>query len=197
MKRARTQYELIPEIRDRWSPRAFSPAEVETEKLLRMLEAASWAASSRNEQPWRFVIGVKGKSDTWNKVFDCLDPWNQRWAHTAPVLGIVIGKTHFAHNNTPNSTFAYDCGQAMAMLSVQATHDELMLHQMGGIFPDKAMELFSIPSDFKVLAAFAAGYLGKVENIDPEYHASELSERSRKSLDDLVFGSQWGEKAKL
>src|SRR5437868_15305001 len=104
-------YELI---RRRWSPRSFSNREVSTEDLKTILEAARWAASSYNEQPWRFLVARKSDHAAYEKILNLLAPANQAWAKTAPVLLIMAAKRTFSHNGSPNRFGLHDAGQALA-----------------------------------------------------------------------------------
>lgn len=190
MKKPDTPYDLHPLIAQRWSPRAFSDKPVTKENILKLFDAARWAASSFNEQPWRFLIGMKG-DDSYNKILDTLVEFNQQWARNAPVLIISCGKKTFSKNGKPNRHYAYDTGQAMANLALQATADGLHIHQMAGFSREKVVELFSIPEDFEPLAACALGYLGDPSILDEKSQRSETSARSRKSLDEIVFSEEW------
>ncbi|MEI6750207.1 MAG: nitroreductase family protein, partial [Bacteroidota bacterium] len=129
-KEAPTTLSLHELIRKRWSPRAFAPTAVEPEKLQRIVEAARWAPSSSNLQPWIFVIGFSGDK-TYNAIFSTLVEFNQLWAITAPVLMLAIGKETNAKGE-PNGSYSYDVGQAVAYLTMQAMAEDLYVHQMGG-----------------------------------------------------------------
>ena len=192
-KPARTEYPIHSLFINRWSPRAFSDQTVSEEKIKTVLEAARWAASSYNEQPWRFIVGVKEKNNAYEKILDTLSGFNQTWAKNAPVLIMACGKKIFSHNQKPNRHYYYDVGQAMASLSLQATEEQLYIHQMAGFFPDKAREAFAIPADYDPVAAAAMGYLGNADNLDENHKKSELAARTRKPLTETCFGNGWGE----
>ena len=190
IKLAQTKYLLINEIKQRWSPRAFSPEKIDKEDLASLFEAMSWAASARNEQPWRLIVGLKNQTPAYEKIYGCLDDWNKKWANTAPVLGIVVAKTHI--DNQLNPTAIYDCGAAMATLSIQAANKDIYVHQMGGILKDKIYNDFQISSEeYAVIAGFALGKLGNLDSIDPYYHPMETSVRTRKTPNEFVFGEDW------
>lgn len=195
LKKAVTKHPILPLLQARWSPRAFAPTSVPSDVIARLFEAASWSASSYNEQPWRFILGTTTAPKLYDKVFECLNPWNQAWAKSAPVLVLVVGKKTFSHDGSANRSASYDCGAAVASLSLQATHEDLFVHQMAGIFPEKARQLFQIPDDFEVLTALAIGYLGELDRIPAEFWASEQAPRTRKPITDLVFANNWGETA--
>src|SRR5829696_1208912 len=119
-------------VRRRWSPRAFSSRAVERETLLSVLEAARWAPSSFNAQPWSFLVATQEDPAGFERMLNCLVPQNQAWAKAAPVLMIAVAKTHFEHNGKPNRHALYDTGQAVAFLTLQATALDLYVHQMAG-----------------------------------------------------------------
>jgi nitroreductase len=194
-KKAQTAVPILGALAERWSPRAFSAQAVEEEKLLQLFEAARWAASSRNEQPWRFFIAQKGEP-AYDKLFKGLNQWNQKWAYTAPVLGVTLVKKHFTQNGKANAHAWHDLGLAMGNLSAQATHMNLKLHQMGGIEQDYLVSALDIPEDtYEVVAMFALGYhdIKRLEELDERYHESEKSPRQRRPLTDLLFSASFGE----
>lgn len=195
-KPAVTDKDLHPLIKNRWSPRSFDVRSVETVKLQRLFEAARWAPSSFNEQPWRFVAGEKG-DETWQKIFDSLNDWNQQWAAQAPVLVLTLGSARHAKNNKENATFKYDVGQAVACLTVQASADGLVVHQMGGFSKQKTVEHFDIPEDFVPLTISAIGYQAAPENLPADFETLERSPRSRKPLEELVYSGRFGQSITL
>ncbi len=195
-KPAITDKDIHPLIKNRWSPRSFDVRSVETVKLQRLFEAARWAPSSFNEQPWRFVAGIKG-DETWQKIFDSLNEWNQQWAAEAPVLVLTIGSTRHAKNNKENAIFKYDVGQAVACLTVQASADGLVVHQMGGFSKQKAVEHFDIPEDFVPLTVSAIGYQAAPEKLPADFETLERNPRSRKPLEEFVFSGRFGQPSTL
>ena len=178
---------------NRWSPRAFAVKPVAIDTIKKVMEAARWSASSYNEQPWRFIVGIKDENDSYAKIFEVLGSFNQSWAKNAPVLILGCGKKTFSHNQQPNKHYLYDVGQAMASLSLQATEEHLYLHQMAGFFPDKAREVFGIPSDFDAVVAVAMGYLGDPDTLSEKHRNAELAPRTRKHLDEICYGNGWDE----
>lgn len=193
-KIAHTDHSVIEEIRNRWSPRAFSSKSVEEDKLLKVLEAARWAPSSRNEQPWRFIIARKGE-EHYERLFAALNEHNQEWAHTAPVLGASIAVIHHDYKNRENLYRQHDLGLAMGNFLAQATHEGLAVHQMAGIKPEVVVENFDIDKEkFEVVAMFAFGYQdeNRLEELDDKYREAEYKTRSRKDLSELIFGANWG-----
>ena len=192
-KRADTTQAIHPVLINRWSPRAFSERPIEKEKIDQMFEAARWSPSASNEQPWRFIVGLKG-DETYQKIFDTFVEFNQLWAVTAPVLVLTVGYTKSLKNpDLPNPTYTYDVGQAVAHLSFQAHADGLYVHQMAGFDAKKAEEVFNVPADFKVLTAFAAGYIGNPEILHPNLKEMEYSKRVRRPISETVFTGKFGE----
>jgi len=175
--------ELTPLIFERWSPRGFSDRPIEPGTLRSLFEAARWAASCFNEQPWRFVVAEKSDPAAFERVLGTLVPKNQEWAKTAWALAISAGKKTFSHNGAPDRFGMHDTGAALANLMIQATAVGLHVHAMGGFDAATAREEFRIPEDFEVAAAFAIGYSA----------ADQIpGERSRRALADQAFGVEWG-----
>lgn len=195
-KPAHTKYGIHSLLKKRWSPRAFSDKPVETEKLQRIFEAASWAPSSFNEQPWRFIVGIKG-NPSYDKLFKALLPFNQGWAHSAPVLVFILSKKTSGFDGSPNNVHRYDGGQAAAYLTFQATEEGLYVHQMGGIDRQQGRASFDIPEDYAILTGAAIGYKGHPEILPADLHDEEKADRDRKSLDKLVFEGDFGNPAGL
>ncbi|HTL51631.1 MAG TPA: nitroreductase family protein [Planctomycetota bacterium] len=190
-KPAETAYPLHDVIRRRWSPRAFSPQPVEKEKLGALLEAARWAASSRNEQPWRLLVADKTADATDTgahaKLAACLTVGNQPWAPVAPVLILVSTFPKFAHNGANNPHAWYDCGLAIGNLTTQATASGLWLHQMAGFDAAKAKAAFALPEDWQPIAVLAIGYQGDPQELAEQRRTQELAPRTRKPLAEIAF----------
>ena len=182
-------------IRERWSPRAFSEKAIPAEELRSLFEAARWAPSSSNEQPWAFVVATKDDQATFTKLLSTLVEANQVWAMHAPVLAIAISELAFARTGQPNRNAFYDTGAAVAHLSTEATARGLFVHQMAGFDPKKAVELFSIPNGWEPIAAFVIGYPGDPESLPQPLRDRELVPRTRKSLVDFVMSGSWGQAA--
>jgi len=186
---------VIEVILERWSPRAFANKPVSKHDLRMIFEAARWAASSYNEQPWRFLVGHKGDA-TYQKIFDSLVEFNQSWASSAPVLILSAASKTFAHNGAPNKYAVHDTGAATAYLSLQATALGLHTHSMAGFDQDKARAAFGIPDTFHIGAVTALGYLGDVDNLPEGLIDRELAKRERKPLSEIVL-SGWEKAAEL
>ncbi len=185
----------IPEIvRNRWSPRAFAERPVDDADLRAILTGASWAASSYNEQPWRFLVGRKG-DETYSKLLATLGEFNQLWARKASVLLLTVGKRSFSHSGEPNRFALHDVGAASATLSLCATARGLHTHSMAGFDANRARAEFAVPEDFEMGAVIALGYFGDHAALDGALLERETMERRRKPLADLVFAGSFGESA--
>jgi nitroreductase len=179
----------------RWSPRSFSDKPVSDADLKTIFSAAAWAASSYNEQPWRFLVGRKG-DETYTKILNSLMPMNEAWAQSAPVLYCSFGKKTFSANGQPNGYSLHDTGQASAIISLQAQALGLHTHGMGGFDKETLRAFFGVPTDFEVGACWALGYLGEPESVPENFKATELAPRTRKTLSEFVF-SDWETPAAL
>jgi len=183
-------------IAHRWSPRAFDSKPVEPEKLRSLFEAARWAPSSYNAQPWYFIVGIKDNPENYKRVLESLIEFNQGWAKQAPVLALSVARLKF-DDGKPNRHALHDVGQAAANLSLQAEALGLSVHQMAGIEPEKARKLFNIPADYEPVAGIALGYVGDPASLSEELRKRELAPRQRKPLDSFVFTGQWGKSLPL
>lgn len=189
---AETSVPIHPLISERWSPRAFANRPVEPEKLRSLFEAARWAASSYNGQPWYFIVATMDDTANYKKILDSFVEFNQGWAKDAPALALSVAKLKFDHNGEPNHHALHDVGQAAANLSLQAHALGLAVHQMAGILPEKARELFQIPQGYEPVAGLAIGYPGDPQNLPEQLRQREVAPRERKPLDSFVFTGKWG-----
>lgn len=197
-KTAAPDHDVLDLFRERWSPRAFADQRVEPEKIRRMLEAARWTMSSYNEQPWRYVVASRHDDpEAYERLLDCLIDGNQAWAKNAPVLMMSFYKETFSGSERPNRCAPHDVGAASAALTFQATAMDLYVHQMAGIHKDLARETYDVPDDFEPMAGLAVGYLGDPQMLSDDKRTAEQSPRSRRSLDEFVFGEDWGASAAL
>ena len=197
-KIADTEYPVLDLIKRRWSPRAFSDKPVDPELLRQLFEAARWAPSSFNEQPWRFIVADKENAEAYEKLSFILNEYNRKWADEAPVLGLTVIKTVFSKNGKPNRVAQHDLGQAIAHLTLEAMRHDLYVHQMAGILLDRARELFNIPDGYEPVTMFALGYLGDPDRLPDAMQSSEKADRSRKDLDEIVFwGDGWDERESI
>lgn len=190
-KPAETQYPIHALLRRRWSPRAFSEQPVSPEHLRSLLEAARWAPSSNNEQPWNFLLATKEIQADYERLLSCLRNTNQMWAHLAPILMMSVAKL-VTDGGEPNHHAFHDVGLAVGNLVVQATAFGLMVHQMAGIYPDKVRELYGLPAEYEAVAAIAIGYPGDPAVLPERFQQRELAKRSRKPIGDFTFAEHWG-----
>ncbi len=191
-KPADVQYPIHDLIKRRWSPRAFSDRSIKPETLQSLLEAARWAPSSNNEQPWSFIVAAKDDPAEFGRLLSCLVDGNSLWAQHAPVLMVSVARLSFEDDGQPNRHAFYDVGQAVANLIVQATALGLMVHQMAGFHPDKVRELYSVPKEFEPVAAMALGYPGDPQSLSDKLKKRELAPRERKPITEFVFTGRWG-----
>lgn len=196
-KLAATQYPLHELIVRRWSPRAFADRGVEPATLVRLLEAARWAPSCFNEQPWRYLVATRENPAEFERMLGCLVEGNQVWAKHAPVLMISVAKLAFARDGKPNRHAFHDVGAASAFLTFQAMALGLYVHQMGGIHVDRARETYGIPEGFEAVAGIALGYLGEAATLPEPMRGRELEPSKRQPLEEMVFSGRWGEKLPL
>lgn len=185
IKLAATAHPVLDIIRKRWSPRAFTNEIVSDEKLNSMFEAARWAASSNNEQPWEYYYAVKGTAG-WHKLFNGLSEGNQKWVQHATILMACVSNKKFKKNGKDNSTAEHDLGLANSHIFLQAVAEGFYMHGMAGFDPVKIKETLALPHDKKVVCMMAGGYLGKPEILDEKNKASETEPRSRKTISEFV-----------
>ncbi|MFN8542870.1 MAG: nitroreductase family protein [Candidatus Binatia bacterium] len=196
-KQARPDHPIHALLAQRWSPYAFSDRPVSDDDLRSLFEAARWAASSYNEQPWRYILATKATPAEFARLLSCLVEANQAWAGAAPVLALGCTRLTFARNGKPNTTALHDLGLASASLTVEATSRGLFVHQMGGILPDRARALYRIPEDVRPLTGLAIGYAADPDALPEQYRESDLAPRTRTPLSELVFGDAWGAASRL
>ncbi|HJZ82403.1 MAG TPA: nitroreductase family protein [Pyrinomonadaceae bacterium] len=192
-KPAPADYPIHDLLRRRWSPRAFADQAVEPEKLRSLFEAARWAPSSFNEQPWAFVVATKENPEDHGLLLSCLIEGNQRWAQRAPVLVVSVAKLNFEKTGDPNRHAFHDVGLATGNLLVQATALGLVVHQMAGFFPERVRELYRVPEGFEPATAIAIGYPAEAASLPESLRERELAPRKRKSIGSFVFQGRWGE----
>lgn len=194
-KKASTDHPIHECLSERWSPYAFDSRPVPDADLLSLFEAARWAPSAYNEQPWRYIVARRADSGLFEKVLSCLVEGNRAWAAFAPVLALGVASRRFSRNGRENRTSLHDLGLASANLLAEATARGLFVHQMSGILPDRARELFGIPGGFDAVTGIAAGYLGAPAGLPADLAARDLEPRTRNPLERFVFGVRWEEPA--
>jgi len=193
-----TGYPVHELIERRWSPRAFASTPVEEVKLQSLFEAARWASSSSNVQPWRFLLTRSGE-ESFAKLHDCLSEGNKPWTATVPLLLLSVTDTMFpAKGDRParaNPTAKHDLGLALANLTLQATALGLYVHPMAGFNGDKVKEVFAVPVPYEPVTVTAIGYLADGSTLPDDLREREGAPRSRKSLTEIVFEGDWGKPA--
>jgi nitroreductase len=188
-KTAKTNFPIHNLIAQRWSARAFSTKPVEKSKLLSILEAARWAPSSRNEQPWRYIVFANDNTEKLNIARSVLLEINN-YAKLAPILICAITKKYYSDNGIYNKLHFHDLGAANENMFLESFNQGLIMHEMGGFDREKARKVFSIPDDFEIGVMIAIGYQDS-HNILPErYREKALSPRERKSLSEIAFLEQ-------
>jgi nitroreductase len=200
LKQAPGMEGVIPVVLNRWSSRSFADRAVSREDLGRVFEAARWSASCQNEQPWRFLLGIRDTApfdSIYTKLFEALLGFNQEWAGAAPVLVLGVVDARFSHNGNDNPYALYDLGGAMAHFTLQAAALGMTSRQLAGFNHDLVRESLQIPSGYTLGVITALGYQGHPSALENEkLFAREIAPRERKPLSELVFSS-WGTSADL
>ena len=181
----KTEYQIHPLLLERWSPRAMSGEKISDEELMALFEAARWAPSSYNNQPWRFIY-AKRETPSWNTLFNLMVEFNQNWTKNAAVLIVVISKKNFDHNNHLSRTHTFDAGAAWENLALEGTNKGFAAHAMEGFDYEKARKTLQIPEDYDIECMIAIGKKGKKETLSKELQERE-SPSSRKPLRELIM----------
>jgi len=192
---AKSEYPVHALIQNRWSPRALSEKPISRETLRSLFEAARWAPSSKNEQPWAFIVATKDQPEEFARILSTLVEFNQSWAKRAALIGIAVSEMEFACNQHPNRNAFYDTGAAMSQLTTEATARELFVHQMAGFDPYKAIEVLHIPKGWEPIVTFTVGYAGDPNSLPEPLREHELAARSRKPIAEFVMSGKWGQQA--
>ena len=194
-KNRSTTHEINSLIINRWSPRSFVPEEISDKELFSLFEAARWAPSSSNSQPWRFIYAQRN-SKNWNDLFNLLVDFNKQWCANASVLVVIVSRKNFEHNGQPSITHQFDTGSAWENLAIQAVSQGLVTHAMAGFDYEKARKDLAVPVDFEVVAMIAIGKRGPKEKLSPELQAREIP-NTRKPLSEIVMDGKFGNKVEL
>jgi len=190
-KKSSTDYPIHELLAERWSPYAFDDRPVPEADLRSLFEAARWAPSSYNEQPWRYIVSTKDDSEQFQRLLSCLVDGNQTWAKAAPVLALGVVSLRFGRNAKDNRAAVHDLGLAAGNLLLEATTRGLFVHQMIGILPDKAREIYGIPDGFEAWTALAIGYKGDPVSLPDQIGERDAAPRQRKPLREFVFSGKW------
>lgn len=187
-------HELISKRR---STRAFSDRTIQDQTLLQLFEAARWAPSSYNEQPWRFILARRSDTASFQAMLECLTESNLSWAQHGNVLIMPIAKLFTSHNHYHNRHAFHDVGLAVANLSVEATAHDIYLHQLGGFYVEKARETFAIPEEYEPVSIIVLGYAGDLSLLPENLRQREEKPRQRMPLDQLVYAGKFGQATDL
>jgi nitroreductase len=186
-KKANTIYPVQEFIIKRWSARAFSSDSISPDKLYAIFEAASWAPSSMNEQPWRYKFATQDEPEEFKRFHSCLNPGNKPWSAKAPVIILSLAKKTFMKTGAANKHYFHDVGAANNNLLLQAAAFDIYGHMMAGFDERKTIVEFDLPSDLEPVCFIVLGYLGRAENLDEPFLSRELQERTRKSLEEIII----------
>lgn len=197
VKNAATDHPILKLLAERWSPYGFEERPVPEADLRSLFEAARWAASSYNEQPWNYLVATREDSLEFGRLLSCLVEANQAWAKAAPVLVLGVVSLQFAKNKKDNRAAVHDLGLAAGNLLVEATSRGLSVHQMIGILPDKAREIYQIPAHYEAWTALAIGYKADPAKLPEALRERDLTPRQRKPLGKFVFSGKWGQSSPL
>lgn len=182
---------VLKYLKERWSPRSFKDTPISPEILVKIFEAGSTSMSSYNEQPWNIVLAKKGDAN-YQILFNCLNEFNQQWAHLAPYLGAVIARKYFKNSRKENRHRQYDSGAFMAYSSLQACELGYQIHQMAGFSPGKLMMDMKIPHIYEAVTMFVIGKPGSPDNLPTNLQKEEGLKQVRKDVTSFVFGNKWG-----
>ncbi len=185
MAERKPEYTINPLILNRWSPRAMSGEEISDEELMPLFEAARWAPSAFNGQPWRFVYAKRGTGE-WQVFFDLMNEFNQSWTKNAAALVVVVSKKTFDYKEKPNPTHAFDTGAAWENLAAEGSSRGLVVHAMSGFDYEKAAEAINIPQDHEIHCMIAIGKKGKKEDL-PEKLQEREEPSDRRPLKEIVI----------
>jgi nitroreductase len=188
-------YDINHVIVNRWSPRSFVNSEIGDKELFSLFEAARWAPSSSNSQPWRFIYAMRN-SKSWNNLFNLLVDFNKQWCADASVLVVIISRKNFENNGQPSITHQFDTGAAWENLAIQAVSQGLITHAMAGFDYEKARKDLEVPDDYQVVAMIAIGKRGPKEKLSSELQAREIP-NTRKPLTEIVMEGRFGNKIEL
>lgn len=180
-----SEYSINPLILNRWSPRSMTGEELNDEDIMSLFEAARWAPSSFNNQPWRFIY-AKRNTGYWDRLFNLLADTNKSWAKNAALLAVVISRKNFEFNGKPARTHQFDAGSAWENLALEASSRGIVAHGMQGFDYEKARTELGIPADFEVMAMIAIGKRGPKENLPTELQDKEKP-NDRKALKDIIM----------
>lgn len=191
-KPAHTTFPVHELIRERWSPRAFADRPVEPQAVGSLLEAARWAPSCFNDQPWAFLVARREDREGFERLGSCLVEANG-WARSAGLLVLAAVRPTFARNGKPNRHAQHDVGLALENLILQAESMELVAHAMAGFDAGRAREVLAVPEGWEPLTMVAIGHPAAESELSAEVLERERAPRSRRALREIAFGARWEE----
>lgn len=196
-KQANPDHPVHDLIAQRWSPYGFAETPVDAKSLRSLFEAARWAPSSYNEQPWRYIVATRDDAEAFERLLSCLAEPNQAWAKAASALALGLVSHNFERNGKYNRAAVHDLGLASANLVLEATARGLHVHQMIGLDPDKAREVYRIPEGYEAWTALAIGHRADPGDLPDQIAERDTAERTRKPLAEFVFGGRFGQASGL
>lgn len=182
-----TKYPVIDVIKNRWSNRAFKKEAISENEIATLFEAASWAPSCNNEQPWQYFYAQKSNSELFNAMVDCLLTGNSIWAKEADIIIATIARKTFDATGKPNEWASYDLGAANYGLLLQAQTMNIYGHQMAGFKPEQARKVLNLSDNQEIMSFIVLGYLGDASSLEEPFKSRELTPRSRKSVEEIAF----------
>ncbi|PCN43496.1 nitroreductase family protein [Brevibacillus laterosporus] len=185
----KSQHAIDPIYLNRWSPRSFAEKPVEPEKLYRIFEAARWAPSGSNEQPWRYILARSPEDRA--TFLEFIMSGNTVWCDKAPVLALLLSRK-LSSRNEPLRSHSFDAGTSWGYLALECVRQGLVTHAMGGFYPDKARELLKIPDEYEIEVVIAIGYQGEKEALSEAFQEREMP-NSRRELDETIFEGRFGD----
>ncbi len=189
-KHTPNNHEINELIKKRWSPMAFSNQKIDEAKIMSLFEAARWAPSSFNGQPWHFIYATQDQPNEFEKITSLLAEGNS-WAKNAYIVALICASKNFEYKNKPNRHYAYDTGAAAQNLNLQAASMGLVTHEMAGFDVDGAPEVLNIPENVEPMAMIAIGHPGKVEELSDDLKERQKSERERKDISEFIHKGSW------
>jgi nitroreductase len=186
VKKAKTNYPVLDIIKNRWSPRSFSEKAIPADDMNTILEAATWAFSSMNEQPWRYIVAHRG-TPLFDIFLNSLYAGNQPWNKQAAALVLSVQKTKYSENGKINRVALHDIGAANILLTLQANSLGIYSHVMGGFDKEKLSSLLENEQDTEPVVLIALGYPDDAEKLDEPFRSREIMARSRKNLDEIIL----------
>lgn len=189
LKNRKKEYDVNDIFINRWSPRAMSGEPIKEEELLNLFEAAKWAPSSYNSQPWRFIYAMKNTKE-WENFYNLLIKFNQSWAKNAAALIIIISRKNFEYNEEYSKTHSFDTGAAWQNIALQANINGLVAHGMGGFDHDAARKLTNVPEGYEIEAMIAIGKPGKKEDLPEDLQKAETPS-DRKKVKEIAYKAKF------